>query len=131
LGKNPGDVWDIGEVWDIPNVKANHVEKTAHPCQFPIALARRLVSALSPPGGLVVDPFLGSGSSAVAAVLEGRNFQGCDISREYVMIANLRMNDLTIGTLKFREDLPTYAPSGRESVAVTPPHFLNFGNANG
>jgi adenine-specific DNA-methyltransferase len=45
-GKNPGDVWDI------PNVKANHVEKTAHPCQFPVALAQRLVAALCRPGGV-------------------------------------------------------------------------------
>jgi adenine-specific DNA-methyltransferase len=42
LGKNPGDVWDI------PNVKAGHVEKTEHPSQFPVALAQRLVRALCP-----------------------------------------------------------------------------------
>ena len=41
LGKNPGDIWEFGAIWDIPNVKANHVEKTDHPCQFPIALVRR------------------------------------------------------------------------------------------
>ena len=38
LGKNPGDVWII------PNVKANHVERTAHPCQFPVDLVERLVA---------------------------------------------------------------------------------------
>ena len=50
LGKNPEDVWDI------PNVKAGHVEKTVHPCQFPIVLVSRLVRALSKPGDLVFDP---------------------------------------------------------------------------
>ncbi len=40
FGKNPGDVWEIGDIWDIPNVKANHIEKTDHPCQFPTALVR-------------------------------------------------------------------------------------------
>lgn len=57
LGKNPSDVWDI------PNVKANHIEKTEHPCQFPVALAQRLIRALTKPGELIVDPFLGSGTS--------------------------------------------------------------------
>jgi len=59
LGKNPGDVWEI------PNVKANHIEKTEHPCQFPVALASRLIQALCPTGGTVLDPYLGSGSNAV------------------------------------------------------------------
>jgi adenine-specific DNA-methyltransferase len=50
-GKNPSDVWEI------PNVKSRHVEKTKHPCQFPVALVQRLVRALTLPGSLVVDPF--------------------------------------------------------------------------
>ncbi len=55
-GKNPSDVWAI------PNVKSRHVEKTAHPCQFPVALVQRLIRGLVKPGGLIVDPFMGSGS---------------------------------------------------------------------
>lgn len=51
-GNNPGDVWDI------PNVKANHLEKTAHPCQFPVGLVERLVRVLSKPGDLVFDSIL-------------------------------------------------------------------------
>jgi len=61
-GKNPSDVWDI------PNVKSNHVEKTCHPCQFPVALVQRLVLALSNEGDIVFDPFLGVGSTAVAGI---------------------------------------------------------------
>jgi adenine-specific DNA-methyltransferase len=53
LGKNPGDLWII------PNVKHNHPEKTSHPCQFPIELIERLVLALTNPGDLVIDPYLG------------------------------------------------------------------------
>lgn len=53
-GKNPEDVWDI------PNVKGNHVEKLEHPCQFPVGLAERLVLALTNKGDLVFDPFRGS-----------------------------------------------------------------------
>jgi adenine-specific DNA-methyltransferase len=52
LGKNPGDVWIF------PNVKSNHIEKTEHPCQFPVELPDRLIRALTKPGDLVVDPFL-------------------------------------------------------------------------
>jgi adenine-specific DNA-methyltransferase len=117
-GKNPSDVWDI------PNVKANHVEKTDHPCQFPVALAQRLVKALSDRGDLVVDPFMGSGSTAVAAALEGRRFSGCDIESEYVKIARDRLGEMKKGTLKHRPlDRPIYQPNGKDSVSRKPKHF--------
>ena len=73
LGKNPSDVWDI------PNVKANHIEKTKHPCQFPVAIPRRLIKALTAENGVVLDPFMGVGSSGVAAILEKRRFIGAEI----------------------------------------------------
>ena len=60
LGKNPTDVWEI------PNVKFNHVEKTDHPCQFPIELVERLVLALTHEGSNVLDPYMGVGSTAIA-----------------------------------------------------------------
>ena len=123
LGKNPGDYWEFGAVWDIPNVKANHVEKTDHPCQYPIALVRRLILALCPKGGVVLDPFLGSGTTAVAALIDSRNFIGCDISKTYLAIAISRLNALANGTLKFRKDTPIYIPSENEQVAVAPNHF--------
>ncbi|WP_199864372.1 site-specific DNA-methyltransferase, partial [Rhizobium sp. EC-SD404] len=69
LGKNPGDVWDI------PNVKHNHREKTSHPCQFPEALIERLVAALTNEGDRIVDPYAGSGTTgAVAQRLDRRAF---------------------------------------------------------
>ena len=71
-GKNPSDIWDI------PNVKANHVEKTAHPCQYPVELVERLIRGLTPTGSLVVDPYIGSGTTAVAAILNGRRVAGSD-----------------------------------------------------
>ena len=118
LGKNPSDVWEI------PNVKAHHVEKTAHPCQFPVALAQRLTRALCPPGGLVVDPFMGSGTSGVAAVLEGRAFSGCDRDERYVRIARERLEALGNGSLRYRPlDQPIYVPGPNSAVAKRPPHF--------
>lgn len=105
LGKNPSDVWEI------PNVKSNHVEKTLHPCQFPVALVERLVLGLTNPGDNVLDPYLGVGSSAVAALKHGRNAYGCDIMSEYVDIALERVGALREGTLRTRPmDKPIYQP---------------------
>ena len=62
-GKNPEDVWEFMQkewdvsIWDIPNVKANHPEKTDHPCQFPIELVERCVLAFSNEGDIVLDLF--------------------------------------------------------------------------
>lgn len=84
-GKNPEDVWDI------PNVKGNHREKTIHPCQFPVALVERLVLALTRKGALVCDPFCGVGSAGVAAALHSRHFLGCEKKKEYINIARERI----------------------------------------
>ena len=109
LGKNPSDVWDI------PNVKSNHVEKTDHPCQFPVGLVERLVLSMTNPGGNVLDPYLGVGSSAVAALKNGRNAYGCDITEEYVDVARDRIAQLEAGTLRTRAmNQPIYEPPVRE-----------------
>ncbi len=119
-GKNPGDVWDI------PNVKAKHPEKTKHPCQFPIALVSRLVTALSKPGGLVMDPYLGSGTTAVVALKQRRNFIGSEKKAAYLKIAKGRIEQLKSGTLKIRDDVPVRIPDPTESVSIIPPHFAAF-----
>lgn len=108
LGKNPSDLWEI------PNVKANHVEKTIHPCQFPVALVERLVLALTNPGDSVLDPYLGVGSSAIAALRHGRHAYGCDVTQEYVDTALDRVDQLFAGTLRTRPmDKPIYDPTGK------------------
>ena len=86
------DEWE-GLVWDIPNVKANHLEKTVHPCQFPVELVERCVLALSKPGDLVFDPFLGVGSTAIGAIKRGRRFKGFETDPDYVGIAMKRLED--------------------------------------
>lgn len=95
LGKNPGDVWEI------TNIKALHPEKTEHPCQFPIALVDRLIKSLSNPGDLVVDPFLGSGTTLIAAAINGRESLGIEISKKYVEIARRRLQSLIKGSLRW------------------------------
>jgi adenine-specific DNA-methyltransferase len=118
IGKNPSDVWDI------PNVKSRHIEKTDHPCQFPVALAQRLVRALTKRGDLVVDPFMGVGSSAIAAVLEERLFIGCDINESYVSVARERLERLKRGLPIHRPvEKPIYTPIATQAVAQLPAHF--------
>ncbi len=109
LGKNPADVWEI------PNVKSNHVEKTDHPCQFPVGLVERLILSLTNAGQNVLDPYLGVGSSAVAALKNGRNAFGCDVVQEYVDIAINRIEMLQKGELRVRPmNKPVYEPPIKE-----------------
>jgi len=96
LGKNPTDVWDI------PNVKANHVEKTSHPCQFPVELVERLVLSMTNPGDWVFDPFMGVGTTAVAALMHDRKAIGAEIVREYLDIARKRIRLAEQGRLRIR-----------------------------
>lgn len=118
LGKNPSDVWEI------PHVKSNHVEKTEHPCQFPIALAQRLIRSLCPKNGTVFDPYSGVGSTGAAAILENRKFLGAEHNYEYYEIAANRLKDASNGCLKHRPlDKPICEPAANERVTQKPEHF--------
>lgn len=106
LGKNPGDVWVI------PNVKNNHVEKTAHPCQFPVELIERLVLSMTKKGDWVFDPFLGVGTTVAAAIKNNRKGAGAEISNDYIKIAKKRISAAARGTLETRPmHKPVYDPS--------------------
>jgi len=105
LGKNPGDVWVI------PNVKSNHVEKTVHPCQFPVELIERLVLSMTQVGDSVFDPFLGVGTTIVAAIKHDRKSHGAEIVTEYIQVAKERIKRLIDGELKTRSmDTPVFDP---------------------
>lgn len=121
LGKNPSDVWDI------PNVKAKHVEKTEHPCQFPVAIPMRLIKALCPPNGLVLDPFAGSGTTGIAAAIEGCRFVGAEIDEQFYTIAKRRIEAALNDDISYREDKPVLKPNVNSAVARKP---LNFSVAN-
>lgn len=119
LGKNPGDIWDI------PNVKSNHIEKTLHPCQFPVSLVQRVIRGFCPIGGIVFDPFAGVGSAGVAAVLEGRRFLGAELSTKYTKIAQNRYRDAVNKTAQVRPlDKPLHEPRPTDAVAQRPSHFV-------
>lgn len=140
LGKNPSDIWEIIEqdwdkaMWDIPNVKSNHPEKTEHPCQFPIELVERCVLALTNENSWVLDPFAGVGSTVIGAIKNNRNGLGIEKEKEYCKIANKRIEDLKEGTLKIRPiNKPIHKPTGKDKVAQIPKEWaeLEFVNGSG
>jgi adenine-specific DNA-methyltransferase len=105
LGKNPSDIWEI------PNVKANHVEKTGHPCQFPVELVERLVLSMTDEGDWVLDPFMGVGSTSIAALMHGRRALGAETVDAYVEIALDRIRRAEAGELRIRPMArPVYDP---------------------
>jgi adenine-specific DNA-methyltransferase len=127
LGKNPSDVWEfmIAEweegMWDVPNCKANHPEKTEHPAQFPVEVAERCVLAFSNEDDLVFDPYAGVGSTLIAAIRNNRRAMGAEKELSYVEIAKERLSLLEQGKLPIREiSTQVYQPTGKEKVAQVP-----------
>jgi site-specific DNA-methyltransferase (adenine-specific) len=76
------------DVWELPAESASRV---GHPAPFPVALPERLIHLHTYVGDLVLDPFMGSGSTAVAAVRTGRHYVGYDTDAAYVAAANERI----------------------------------------
>jgi len=123
-GKNPGDVWVF------PNVKSNHVEKTAHPCQFPMELVERLVLSMTRKDDWVLDPFLGAGTTVAAAVRHGRRGAGAEVVPEYVAIARERVAQAAAGTLRTRPmHTPVFDPKDAGKKLTTAP-WGKAGHAN-
>lgn len=133
LGKNPSDIWEIvvkdwdKTLWDIPNVKSNHPEKTEHPCQFPVELVERCVLALTNENSWVLDPFAGVGSSLIAAIKNNRNAIGIDKERLYCDLAKERILKFKEGNLKVRPiNKPIHIPSPNDKIAKLPKEWLTL-----
>jgi DNA modification methylase len=127
LGKNPSDLWKIvaedweKEIWNIPNVKANHPEKTIHPCQFPVELVERCVLALTNENDWIYDPYCGVGSTLIAAAKHNRRGLGSDRDPRYLESCRERLYQLAEGTLKTRPlGKPVHIPTGLEKVSQRP-----------
>lgn len=116
LGKNPGDIWVI------PNVKNNHVEKVEHPCQFPVELIERLVLSMTNEGDWVFDPFLGTGTSIIAAIKHKRKGAGAETVAKYINIARTRIEEEMAGSLRTRPmNTPVYDPKkAGNSLTIAP-----------
>ncbi len=134
-GKNPSDIWEIvirdweKELWNIPNVKSNHPEKTEHPCQYPVELVERCILALTNENSWVLDPFAGVGSTLIAAIKNNRNVIGIDKESKYVDIAQNRITDLKKGKLKLRPiNKPIHKPKSSDKVAQIPKEWQQTGD---
>jgi len=124
LGKNPSDVWDI------PNVKSNHIEKTVHPAQFPIELIERLVLSLTDKEDWTFDPFMGVGTTQIASVIHSRKSIGSEILSEYFEIAKERLNLAVQGELLIRPmERPVFDPTTK-SKYIPPKKVSVFNNSS-
>lgn len=126
-GKNPSDYWELIKkefelgVFDIPNVKSNHPEKTIHPCQFPIELIERCVLAFTCKNNWILDPFGGVGSTLIASIKNNRKCVSIDKEAKYSKIARSRAKAFCSGDLKVRPlGKPIHIPSGREKNSQIP-----------
>lgn len=128
-GKNPSDVWVFdaddalygNPIWDLPNVKAKHPEKTIHPCAFPSELVERCILALTKEGDTVLDPFVGTGTTVIAAAKHKRHGIGIDKSSDYVEIARARLDRQAGGEAVTRPmGMPVRRPKPNEKVARVP-----------
>jgi site-specific DNA-methyltransferase (adenine-specific) len=109
-GRLPDDTWILRpqdnrlgnleppfDVWYIPRVCGTYKERVDfHPCQMPLAILDRIIRVSSNPGDVVLDPFTGSGTTAVAAVTLGRRFVGWELSANYVAGIKRRMTGLAV-----------------------------------
>jgi len=87
------------------------VEKTEHPCQFPVELIERLVLSLTNEGDWVFDPFLGTGTTIIAALRHNRRAAGAEVVSRYLKIAHNRIQQELAGTLRTRPlNKPVYDP---------------------
>ncbi len=116
-GKNPEDVWEI------PNVNSNHIEKTIHPCQFPVGLIERLVLSLTNEKDLIFDPFAGVCSAGVAAAIHNRHFWGAEISKDYLKIGQQRIVDALNGEAKYRSFKKPIYDHTKSKLSLTPSTF--------
>lgn len=133
LGKNPSDSWEFLQnewdscFWEIPNVKSMHPEKTSHPCQFPIELVERCILALTNEGDIVLDPYGGVATTAVAALKNNRKSITYEREIDYWDIGVDRIKQFESGDLKIREmGTEIYQPSGNDKVSKVPEEWKNL-----
>lgn len=129
-GKNPSDIWEIiisdweSEIWNVPNVKANHPEKTTHPCQYPIELVERCILALTNPNDWILDPFAGVGSTMLASIKNNRNVIGIEKEKKYSAIGKDRIKDYHKGKLLFRPIGKSIYDHTKSKLSQIPEEFI-------
>ena len=90
MGYNPKDMWSIARL------HKQDPERADHPTQKPLELVERMVLASCPPGGLILDPFMGSGTVAVAALRHGRRVSGFELNPDYFSVIKKRVAEFGV-----------------------------------
>jgi site-specific DNA-methyltransferase (adenine-specific) len=112
VGYNPKDIWSI------TRIHAEDPERTKHPTQKPIELVERIIKSSSPMNGIVLDPFMGSGTTAEACVLNNRFYIGFEINPEYCAIIDERVNRVNDIKTLFDREKPVYKKEKLEPIAL-------------
>jgi len=121
-------------VWEFYYEKRDIRDRKIHPAVFPIALPAKCINLFSHRGELVLDPFVGTGTTLVAAQDLGRNAVGFDLKREYVNVANKRVekgkkdDTRQLAFCEEAHDIPKYIEEGTVSLVVTSPPYANLLN---
>lgn len=118
-GTNPGDVWEFSHVHYCS------AERVGHPTQKPEALLERIIGASSNPGDIVLDPFVGSGTTCKVADVMGRKWLGIDINPQYIQMSQERIAEKFEGfdsldprTERTPKDLPKKKEEAKSRQAV-------------
>jgi site-specific DNA-methyltransferase (adenine-specific) len=108
----------IADVWDIPLLNPKAKERVGYPTQKPILLLERIIALVTSPGGFVLDPFTGSGTTLIAAELLGRNSLGIDVAAEAVQLAKQRLVEpAKTSSELLRKGRESYVQSDEEALA--------------
>ena len=111
VGYNPKDLWSVSRL------HKEHPERADHPTQKPLEIIERMVKASCPPGGVVLDLFMGSGTTALAAKRCGRDFVGFELNPDYCAIIEQRLAALT---QELAEPATLAAPKAAKAAAKKP-----------
>lgn len=97
MGRNPKDIWSMSRI------HAQDPERENHPTQKPIKILERMILASSPANGVILDPFMGSGSTAAACILNNKNYIGFEINSKYCKMAKKRLEKISNNLFDFHK----------------------------
>lgn len=122
-------------VWQFHYERRDIRDKTLHPAVFPISLANKVISLFTHRGELVVDPFVGSGTTLVAAQDLDRNAVGFDLLQDYIDLSSNRLTQLRLDSTSKQlvkqddaRNIPQYLTEGTVSLILTSPPYANLLN---
>jgi site-specific DNA-methyltransferase (adenine-specific) len=124
VGYNPKDLWSVSRL------HREHPERADHPTQKPLEIIERMVKASCPPGGVVLDPFMGSGTTALAAKRTGRQFTGFELNQDYCDIIEARLAAPEVPVAAAAKKRKAAAKIKADSVVSVSPTLNDIAEAN-